>query len=344
MQKVSLLAKSSNWLNSTLTTVLVSIPTTKIAQLRTHRTLQQSDYIDIGESGLSISSNSSRAIPVEAHFKNLSENYFIPEWTEKAKGMVGKKIYADDIIHKANELWRKAKKTSEKMVKELEELGIHKQDSALLLSPFTYSNVIITGDDDAWENFFNLRCPKYSNGKKIFYSSSSFSENNAIPLPQNKSTAYPAIQEIAELIYDEVRKIKTTFIEEGNWHVPFGNTIDKMPFKEGNKETLRNKMLSQNKLVEYETVVKPKISASMCAKISFDTFTKEESWQNHLQRAEKLIADHHYSPFEHQYKSPTRKDLKKLTSHYESVEGIIQFSQGEYTSNVKNWVQYRKLL
>lgn len=345
MQKVKLLAKSTNWLNSELSTVLVEVPTTKIAQLRTHRTLHQTDYIDVSEHLLSMSSNSSRAIPVEKHFTNLSEHYFIPEWTEAAKGMVGKKVTDAETIHRATELWKKAKKNAEKITRDLIELGIHKQDVSLLLSPFTFSNVILTGDDKAWEQFFELRCPKYKNESgNVFYSAEAFEENNNQRLPVNTSTAYPAIQEVAASIYNTIRKAKSNFLNEGEWHLPFSGMIDKIPYTENSRETLKNKMYRQNKVDEYEKVVKPKISASLCAKISFDTTFANDTWQKHLDRATRLIQDKHFSPFEHQYKVPSKEELSKMTSTFASTNGKITFSIKPFASNIPNWIQFRKLL
>ena len=178
--------------------------------------------------------------------------------------------------------------------------------------------------------------------KKKGIDTSNWSEEKWLSL--NKGQAEIHMMDLAEKIYDAMNESTPKQLKAGEWHLPFSGMIDKMPYTENSRETLKNKMYRQNKVDEYEKVVKPKISASLCAKISFDTTFANDTWQKHLDRATRLIQDKHFSPFEHQYKVPSKEELSKMTSTFASTNGKITFSIKPFASNIPNWIQFRKLL
>lgn len=141
---------------------------------------------------------------------------------------------------------------------------------------------------------------------------------NFFRLRTSKET-YPDIREIA--IKMEKCYIKNTpkKLNSGDWHIVFEDYIDEK-YKCGLKEKLL-------------------ISASMCARISYDN-KSEEKFEEHIRRAIKCLNNRHLSIFEHQLKSPTEEDLKLMELRY--YNGKPSF--GNYFSNILGFVQLRKLI
>jgi thymidylate synthase ThyX len=331
-----ILKYSTSYVNNPLMSVLVPIPTVKLAELRTHRLFTQLDItLNTNDKKLSINANSSRAIPINKQIESTLKNTFTPIWTRNKKGMQGDIITNQSIINELNDKWKCLLAGSytdsdiEEFMKFLDSFNIHKQDASLILNPFSWTTCIITGDKEAWENFFELRCPKYQHesGKEYkskreyidFYPDSNLSETewNSI----NKSMTYPAIQVIAEKLYDLYKYNKPEQLEPGDWHIVFDDPN-----------------LSLNERLA--------LSISKCALISYDNQNLNQDLQTHLDRANKLINSKHYSTAEHQYKVPTKEELLSddFKEYYTYKEGIYYYHRGKYVSNIKGWIQYRKLL
>lgn len=261
-----------------LTTFLIEIPTCLLAELRTHRLLRWSD------TDFSINANSDRAIPINKKIELVKEKPYIPIVTLKNKGMSGIEENIDkNIIDEANQLYKKAMLYNMNIVKKLEKLGIHKQYSNRLLMPFSYSNVIITGDELTFKHFFKLRTDK---------------------------SAEPNIRKIAiemqELYNKNLYNHKINILDINEWHIAFDNDIDKS-------------IQGLDRLL---------VSASLCAKISYNTQDNTDTIEKHLERAKMCYNNGHYSIFEHQARIMTNTEL----------------FEDWCKSNVKNWILFRKLL
>lgn len=261
-----------------LTTFLIQIPTCLLAELRTHRLLRWSD------TDFSINANSDRAIPIEKKINMIKENPYIPIVTLKNKGMSGIEENIDNnTIQEANILYKKAMLYNINIVKKLDKLGIHKQYANRLLAPFSYSNVIITGDEIAFKHFFKLRTDK---------------------------SAEPNIRKIAiemkEMFNKNLYDHNINILNENEWHIAFDNEINK----------------------SIKGIDRLLVSASMCAKISYNTQNNNDTIEKHIERARTCYKNGHYSIFEHQARIMTNKEL---------VEDA-------YISNVKHWILFRKLL
>jgi len=146
-----------------LTTFVVVFPRIVLSEFNTHRMFSRN-------------SASSRAIPVAKMIKEVQENPFIPiAWQKAHKGMQG-------IEYKTNEeeigyciyQWLNARdsaiKAAESLSVGLNEEGTTKQITNRLLEPFMWHKVIVTSGEQGLENFFNLRCPQYKIGDKLFRS------------------------------------------------------------------------------------------------------------------------------------------------------------------------------
>lgn len=337
--KPLILADSISWVGNRLMTVLVPIPTVKLAEVRTHRLLSQLEGEEIltstNDKLLSLNANSSRAIPMEHQIRQSRECSFMPIWTEKGKGMQGQHVSEKEIIDAASGAWAAAQDLATYYANILsEDWAIHKQDSSLLLNPFTWTTCIITADSFGWSQWFELRCPDYRINDQRFYSKRECMDylgTEDIDFEKiNVSMTYPAIQVIAEAIYDLWNYNTPKLLYDREWHIPF---IDqkKLP------------ILSENPIQDALD-----ISVSKCALISYNNQEKNETIEEHKKRAERLKKSGHYSTMEHQYQVPTTTELfsKDFKEEYRQpmFGNGFEYHRGIYVSNVKGWKQYRKII
>lgn len=342
--------------NTKMISFLVDFPTVLLAELRTHRILTQGSLYEHSELvDFSCSANSARAIPTNKYLDKVLENPFVPIWTKQQKGMSGE-LCDEDTIKRCTQQWlqtlkgvkvgRGSNRTQiEKGVinryDSLIDLGIHKQNANRLLSPFAYTTCIITGTE--WENFFKLRCPKYElwidksvhNSKKSYLKK--FEElrdeyehpdyDYYIDSPDlefnwdriNKSTAQPEFQIIAEMLYDLYQEADW---KESKYHIPFEEDIEKYDIYDWRLKATKQKW---DKIPDFENVgdevaIKMFISASMCAKLSYDTQDNPDTLEKHLERAEMLIKEKHFEPFSHQSIVMDRRDYMCFSNTYLSKE------------------------
>lgn len=168
MTKISaqIIADSCDEFGNRITTMKVVFPRFILAELNVHRMF-------------SINSDNSMDIPFEKMIKEVEEDPFIPiVWPKEYKGMQGCEYIEDPIaLEQVISCWNKAKKDAIINAKNLYEGrevfvsttnsikvdSVTKQLCYILLEPFMWHTCIITAIE--WENFFSLRCPKYS----IFY-------------------------------------------------------------------------------------------------------------------------------------------------------------------------------
>jgi hypothetical protein len=253
-----------------MTTFVVPWPTVKLAELRTHRTIYQTESeefnIASNERTIAMNANSSRAIPLERQIKQVEEHPFEPVWTLNQSGMSGKAASVT-ISERASQQWHSARAFALTRVKALLDLGIHKQDAALLLNPFSWTTCILSADQDRWNHFFNLRC---------------------------NAAVYPAVRIIAEKM--ESLMLKSTPVELDSIHIAFEKEAKKVVIDalESGEITAQD----YNEKHKYYTMA---VSMSMCAMISYDTQERSESLTKHVQRAKKLLTEGHWSTAEHQF-------------------------------------------
>jgi hypothetical protein len=220
---------------------------------------------------------------------------------------------------------------------DLIKLGVHKQNANRLLAPYAWTTCILTGTE--LENFFELRCPKYyyaeysENGddellSKHFFKSkkeyldyftnegytldkvyirdltgnkrpkkllSEFTEEDWQSI--NTSSAQPEFQVIAEILYDLYQGAEW---KENEYHIPFEEDIEKL-YKKTLVEMcggLYGKLKGYDTEKYYDLLMK--ISASMCAKLSYNTQDNIDTLEKHLERSNILIESKHQEPFSHQ--------------------------------------------
>lgn len=335
--KTRILADSTSWVNNRLTTFICEVPTVKLAEIRTHRLFSQfeAEYIETAsnDTSLSMNANSSRAIPIEDQIEMLDKP-FRPHWTSSKTGMQGPAIRSGRVLHGLGTLWNGAVISAANKVRQIAKAGVHKQHCSLLLNPFTYTTVILTGDQAAWDSFFELRCPKYVVADNVFKSKMELKK--AIPQMEhvenddidglNTSMVFPAIQRLAEKMYNLYIMSEPEYLEEGQWHI--ASTV-KYP-------------------VDTDTAVK--ISVSQMALISYDNQDLTQTLEKHLNRYDRLVKNKHWSTAEHQYKVPSTEDLVSFFGEGYVIHrlsdgtAIASHRRGKYISNVKGWIQLRKMI
>ncbi len=140
---------------------------------------------------------------------------------------------------------------------------------------------------------------------------------------------YPDIRHLARQMkaaYDNSLPVK---LHPGQWHLPFA---DQHPGD-----------CNWNVYRHTPPIDHIWVSASCCARISFAN-EREETLSKHIERANRCIALKH-NVFEHQLKSPTREDLQHMgLDYYEFNPNEFMARPGKYLSNIKGWVQARKMI
>lgn len=216
--------------------------------------------------------SSSRAIPVNKVIQQVASNPVIPPkvYMNKA-GMVGD-VEADttDTVAFYN-LWLDAATNAVKTAKGMEELGIHKQHINRILEPFQFIHVIVTATE--WSNFFALRLAP---------------------------DAQPEMQDLANAIYDEMRKFKDQHFgyitRDGDGSLCSvlngDSTLITVPYI----TTDDCELLGD----DYDFITIMKISAARCARVSYNNHDGSKPDINKdMELFERLYKGGHMSPLEH---------------------------------------------
>jgi len=293
-----IISDSINPADVRITTFKLTYPRIIHSEMMTHRVFSRN-------------SASSRAIPLSKMIKSVQENPFIPiAWQKPHKGMQGTEYNEYPYTEVYKSIWRTVRDLTISEIDKMS-LTVTKQLCNRLLEPFMWHTVLVTATD--WDNFFDLRCPRYhmEGSDKYYYSWKDLSkdfphcENYQLldRLKVNQSPADIHIQAIAELIWDAMNKSKPKKIKIGEWHIPFG---DNMP-------------------VEIAQEDKIKVAIARCARISYQTLgdNPKIDYDSDIKLYERLLAEGHMSPFEH------------VAECANSIS---------YYGNFKGWKQYRKLL
>jgi hypothetical protein len=200
--------------------------------------------------------------------------------------------------------------------------GATKQLCNRILEPFIWHTVIVTATE--YENFFKLRSPQYSlfyeqiprdfRSKKDFLNfvkqveSPEFSNqyDNLTDLDWfliNKGQAEIHIMALAEAMWDAYNESEPKLLQDGEWHVPFGDKFDINKLKELMPEI---QPASLGWFLEYMDELRVKIATARCARVSYTIVGEEgkpDNYQNDLKLHDRLAESGHASPFEHSAKA-----------------------------------------
>ena len=341
MKKIEakIIADSINDSGTRLTTYLLTYPRFIHSELMTHRVFSRN-------------SASSRAIPFDKMIKMVQEDPFIPiAWQKDHKGMQGSEYidpHNDPTCAPISD-WLSARDCAVESAKEMHADGITKQLCNRLLEPFMWHTVIVTATE--WNNFFDLRCPKYNIGEGPLFKSkkdsinymkskgidTSFGElfvSNLEWIKASESGAEIHIQALAEAMWDAMNESTPKHLSAGELHIPFGDNINlpsPIPIPAGYT------------LDEGVQLLKAKIAVARCARLSYMTFDGKIDYGKDIELYTMLERNKHMSPFEHVaicpeefYNDGTFIPEKGYT--HEDMGGCL------WSGNFRNWIQWRQII
>lgn len=301
-----------------ITTFLLTYPRFIHGEVMTHRLFSRN-------------SASSRAIPFEKMVKMVEEDPFTPvAWQKDHKGMQGKEYELNpDEIQRKIDFWMGARDYAINYASTIYESDTTKQLCNRLLEPFMWHTVLITATE--FENFFELRCPKYSIG----VDSNIKSKKDAIKLYPNicigftyidwlninKSQAEIHIQLLAEAMWEAMKRSTPELLLENQWHIPFGDRLEgtMIPYRDNEDNTVH---IQYNRSFCGDTQA-IKVSVARCARLSYMTFDGEIDYEKDIKLHDQLLESKHMSPFEHIARVPTNEE------YFNSVRGTIHTKEVE---------------
>ena len=160
-----------------LTTLQLRYPRFIHAEFMTHRNFSRN-------------SSSSRAIPVEKLIDDVMTDPAMPiHWGENQKGM-----QARGELTSAEYEWLVARDDAVRNAFTMHNMGYHKQLVNRIIEPFSHINVLVTGHEETYEQFFELR---------------------------DHEDAQPEIRELARQMKFALCDSNPDFLEQGEWHIPY---------------------------------------------------------------------------------------------------------------------------
>ena len=338
-----IVADSINSQGKRITSFILTYPRFIHSELMTHRVFSRN-------------SASSRAIPFNKMIEMVESDPFIPiAWQSKHTGMQGTDYLDGDseqqlLINK----WLEARDLAVQQAKLLDYNNVTKQLCNRILEPFMWHTVLVTATE--FENFFELRCPKYQwQDGKVFNSwkdlvSDAFEsggsrdwvdglENCSLieRLKHSKSAAEIHIQALAEAMWDAMNESKPKLLNPGEWHIPFSDNI--------NDDEILQKIAKKEEVGHLETAYgiyqhyAIKIATARCARLSYMTFEGKIDYAKDIALHDTLLKAHHMSPFEHCAKAPTEDELNFKDKGFNILKGTEP-----YSGNFNGWIQYRQLI
>lgn len=282
---------------------------------------------------LSRNASSSRAVPVAkliAEVRDDATRAAPVWWGAEQKGMQSgdelseatrwtlndEKISERDA---AKMEWQTTAIVASQHAQNLHDMGVHKSIVNRILEPYSHINVVATGVEDAWLNFFGLRLDK---------------------------AAQPEMRALAELMWAAWNESRPKKLESGRWH---------LPFVRGDMALLDDILPPGNGLTPHDQFVR--ISVARCARVSYESFEtgKRSTVEEDLKLYERLMGSQplHASPAEHQATPdgisdfkveifvPTPEDMDQR-----KIRGDIHatWTNSEQHGNLPGWRQYRKML
>lgn len=364
MISAKIVGDSINPQGDRITSMLITFPRYILAEGKTHRIIKGAlGQVDIFESiginddeMLSKNSASSRAIPFNKMVNSVLTNGFTPlAWQKDHTGMQGTEYFTDPTeIKELERLWNQARVEAVTRARDLFQKGVTKQICNRLLEPYMYHTVLVTATE--WDNFFDLRCPKYQNplGGDFYRSKKDYIKDNTDAiitednllgwLQINQGKAEIHIMALAEAMWDARNESTPRKLEAGEWHIPFEDKIDYVRLQQD---------LNLTDSIQCEEA-KIKISTSFAARTSYTIIgdEKEIDYSKHIELYYKLISQDplHASPMEHCSKAMTSDEyvtyIKGKSSDKLLGDGKLLFNDDSkgWCRNFRGFIQLREIL
>ncbi len=322
-----------------------------LAELNTHRVFSKN-------------SASSRAIPAKKMIESVKTNPFMPiAWQKEHSGMQGVEYHTDpDRIRILEAQWKVAMDSAIANAETLLALQVTKQITNRLLEPFMYHKVLLTTTE--LDNFFNLRCPKYTSDKgEVFKSRKDFiaakdcvEEGFHYPCSDlgwrniNKSGAEIHMQALAEAMWDAYNESEPFTLMAGEWHIPYfpllTEVLEAFPYI-----PTSGAGIPDADLVSFVSQQQIKVSCARCARLSYQTLGDNPKIDlvKDVELYTTLLGSGHMSPFEHCAKVPTDEEYYHAVRGYAPTNTMYdtpKWAELDYGwfNNFHGWVQYRHML
>lgn len=341
--KVEIVADSINQQGDRLTSLVLTYPRIIHAEMMTHRMFSRN-------------ASSSRAVPIQKMIEAVKNNTFCPFEFQKAhKGMQGSEYFTDEDKEDCIKLWLESAELALQQAEKMKEKGITKQIINRILEPYQYYTVLITGSEEGWNNFFELRCPVYiykdDNSELEFFSKEDWiywrnqcanlkniedvpeiPANNLEWLAINKGQAEIHMMALAETIYDCIQESVPTQLKENEWHIP---------------------MISDLEFLKLSTDDQIKLSVGRAANTSYTVVGdgKELTLEHAIKIHDKCKELNHSSVFEHcaramsddEYYSYVKGtvDAKIDADGFINIEGHTNLNVFGWCNNLKGFIPYR---
>ena len=308
---------------------------------------------------------SSRAIPAKVLMEQVKDRPADPIlWPLAHKGMQGTDLASDTM--EIEQQWNQARRNAVQSSDRLTELGLSKQLTNRLIEPWVECRDVMTFTRGEIEGFFRLRHPWHYVEKDMAAGLTPEPYNERATVWEDEvNLKFPAEYNIQALAIemkkamDESTPVKLKhYGAAGQWHLPFITDEDKQWFidkydieKQGSVDPdtgCHESGTFHNDLI--------KLSAARCAMTSYNT-NKGRSIETELDLADRLMKDHHWSPFEHQaqaIKSEYWSDIEHLGTRFDGQFDEIpkgmqlrisnDMSHSLWSNNFQGIVQARALL
>jgi len=356
MIQATVVADSINIFGDRIISMLVTMPRIVLSELNTHRMLSKN-------------SASSRAIPFKKMVEAVRTNPFIPiAWQKDHRGMQGKE-YLDNLKGSSldeqfndnfsareilNGIWADDSNVGRpggsalyhmiEIATELNRYGATKQLANRLLEPFMWHTILITATE--WDNFFALRCPRYTHNWGVERSRKDYSEKYVTKdyteldwLKINKGQAEIHMMAVAEAIWDAKNASVPKLLQPGEWHIIFENKLDINALTSVAFKNAKFGVGAQHELDDYVFDTKLKVTTSMGARTSFTVIgeEKEVSYERLVEIHDEMFRANpfHASPFEHNAQAMGEEEYDKFGK---ITDNIIDPG---WCRNFKGFIQYR---
>jgi hypothetical protein len=180
---------------------------------QTHRTLWKTDSRKFEEwLDAARSSSSNRALAPARVLEQVENRPYIPLFVASTAQMTGGEYLVGDEYNLAKDRWLLARDDQVRHVKEFDKLParIHKQNKNRLLTPWQLITTVMTGNEEWWNHFFNLR---------------------------DHQGAQPDLAVPAGMAHELFSANEPALLATGEWHMPYvTNTL--LTARVGNRQTL----------------------------------------------------------------------------------------------------------
>ena len=349
--KAEVVADSKGIYGDRLTSLVLTYPRIIHSEMMTHRMFSRN-------------ASSSRAVPVDKMIKAVRENTFCPfEFQKSHKGMQGTEYFTGIERQECINLWLESAELALQQAEKMKAKGISKQIINRILEPYQYYTVLITGSEEAWNNFFSLRCPQYeyiNHGKKGYCKSwkdyikvgaeildkedfemtKCWEADILDKLKVNKGQAEIHMMALSEKIYDAMNESVPEQLSEGMWHIPFMSRIDSSKLQSVKGIDVTKEMI--------------KISTAMAARTSYTVVgdEKEVDYSKMIELHDRLIEMRHDSTLEHCARAMSDDEyetyIKGKCNYYQMTTNLRPLLPDDenygWCNNFKGFIPYRYLL